>query len=130
MPGQARGHAGERVKRFIAAAGRRPYTGGAMRHLGSRVPRRRFLRGALTVGGLGLLSGCGMLPPRALQPAKVWRVGFLAPIFPQPYYQGLRQGLGELGYAEGQDVGIEERYAEGNAERLPELAAELVRRQV
>src|SRR5262245_17652281 len=40
---------------------------------------------------------------------------------------GLRQGLRELGYVEGQTIVIETRYAEGYAERLPELAAELVR---
>jgi len=40
---------------------------------------------------------------------------------------GLRQGLRELGYVEGQTVVIETRYAEGYAERLPALAAELVR---
>src|SRR5436853_226422 len=37
-----------------------------------------------------------------------------------------RQGLRELGYVEGQNIVIEYRYAEGKAERLPELAAELV----
>jgi len=39
---------------------------------------------------------------------------------------GLRQGLRDLGYVEGQTIAIEARYAEGHAERLPALAAELV----
>jgi putative tryptophan/tyrosine transport system substrate-binding protein len=43
---------------------------------------------------------------------------------------GLQQGLRELGYVEGQTIAIEARYAEGHAERLPALAAELVRLQV
>jgi len=43
---------------------------------------------------------------------------------------GLRQGLKESGFVEGQDVGIEYRSAEGQPDRLPALAAELVRRPV
>jgi putative ABC transport system substrate-binding protein len=44
--------------------------------------------------------------------------------------EAFQQGLLELGYVEGQNMAIEYRYAEGKAERLPELAAELVRLQV
>jgi putative ABC transport system substrate-binding protein len=43
---------------------------------------------------------------------------------------GLREGLRELGYAEGQSILIEERYADGKPERLPDLAADLVRHHV
>jgi len=43
--------------------------------------------------------------------------------------RGLRQGLHDLGYVEGQTIAIEARYAEGHAERLPALAAELVRQE-
>jgi putative ABC transport system substrate-binding protein len=65
------------------------------------------------------------------QPAKVPRIGVLrvgAP--PDPAVEGLRQGLRDLGYVEGQTIVIEYRWAEGKPDRLSDLAAELVRLQV
>jgi hypothetical protein len=44
--------------------------------------------------------------------------------------RGFRQGLKEAGYVEGQNVAIEHRFADNDINRLPELAAELVRRRV
>src|SRR5215472_14820022 len=69
------------------------------------------------------------------QPAgHVWRMGVLdngAPLSaadPQRFF--FWQAMHELGWVEGQNITVERRYAEGNPERLPELAAELVRLQV
>jgi putative ABC transport system substrate-binding protein len=47
-----------------------------------------------------------------------------------PLYDGFRQGLREAGYVEGRNIIIEARYAEGNLDRLPELARELARLNV
>jgi putative ABC transport system substrate-binding protein len=60
-------------------------------------------------------------------------IGFLHVAFPDPYTQQLvafRQGLKQSGYVEGQNVAIEYRWANNENDRLPELAADLVRRQV
>src|SRR5215203_5399796 len=63
---------------------------------------------------------------RAQTAQKIPRIGILdlAPTNSEP---GLRRGLRELGYIEGKNIIIEARYADGRQERLPELAAELLR---
>jgi putative ABC transport system substrate-binding protein len=69
----------------------------------------------------------------AQQPAKVPRIGYLNAVSPatgSDRIEALRQGLRELGYVEGKNIVIELRYAEGKLERLPVLAAELVRLKV
>jgi putative ABC transport system substrate-binding protein len=73
------------------------------------------------------------LAAEAQQAGKVPRIGFLlgpAPADSAPYLEAFRQGLRELGYVEGQNIAIEYRWADGKFERLPALAAELVRLQV
>jgi putative ABC transport system substrate-binding protein len=73
------------------------------------------------------------LPARAQEPEKVARIGFLGAISAGDlgkHLDALRQGLRDLGYAEGKDIVIEYRWAEGKYEHLPELAAELVRLDV
>ena len=78
---------------------------------------------------LGLLAA--PLAARAQQPpAKTARIGLLF-FVPTPLLdEAFRQGLRELGYIEGQNIAIEYRSAEGKSERLPGLAAELVRLKV
>jgi putative ABC transport system substrate-binding protein len=71
-----------------------------------------------------------LLPVEAKPAKKVFRVGYLragsAP-FSAPLHVAFVQGLQDLGYVQGQNLIIEDRKADGQADRLPDLAAELVR---
>src|SRR5262245_20020348 len=69
----------------------------------------------------------------AQQPKKVPRIGYLASADPardSTRAEGIRQGVSELGYIEGQNIAIEYRYAEGKVDQFSALAAELVRLKV
>ena len=79
----------------------------------------------------GLLTA--PLAAEAQQAGKVPRIGFLSLTSPSdrpPLLDAFRQGLRELGWVEGQNIVIDYRYAEGRVDRLPDLAAELVRLKV
>lgn len=78
-----------------------------------------------------------LVSPLATQPCvaqqRTARIGVLDPGHPAvrgPLIEAFRQGLRERGYEEGRNVVVETRYAEGRLERLPELAADLVRLKV
>ena len=82
-----------------------------------------------------LLGGATVLWPLASvaqQAAKVPLIGALVigNTDPAEFWRLFRQGLRDLGYVEGQNIRFEFRSAEGQADRLPELAAELVRLNV
>ena len=69
----------------------------------------------------------------AQQPTKIPRIGYLNANFPSANparIEAFRQGLRELGYVEGKNIVIEWRFAEGKLDRIPALAAELVRLKV
>ena len=87
--------------------------------------RRKFI---MLLGGA---AAAWPVAARAQQAGKVWRIGFLSSLPRAPIagglYGGFQQGMRELGYVEGQDFVSEWRSADGKYERLPELAAELVR---
>jgi putative ABC transport system substrate-binding protein len=84
------------------------------------------------------LALCALLfaqstPAQAQQPKKLYRIGYLSGVNPAREFarsETFRLALRELGYIEGQNIAFEYRYAEGNNDRLPELAAELVRLKV
>lgn len=87
-----------------------------------------------TLGPIVTLAGAILAAPLtagAQQPAKVPRIGILRPGSPpDPLVDAFRQGLRELGYVEGRSISIEYRWAEGRNDRLPDLAADLVRLKV
>jgi putative tryptophan/tyrosine transport system substrate-binding protein len=80
---------------------------------------------------LGGAAAAWPLAARAQQP-KVPTIGVLVigNADPEEFWREFRQGLRDLGYVEGQNVRFEFRSAEGQVERVPELAAELVRLKV
>ena len=88
--------------------------------------------GCIVMLTLSLLMAPLVAP--AQQAAKIARIGLLSLASPADVvyqdYQTFRQGLTDLGWIEGKNIRIEYRYAEGRTERLPDLAAELVRLQV
>src|SRR5262249_44694215 len=91
--------------------------------------RREFIA---LLGGGGLLLATKVMRARAQQ-AAIPVIGFLEPTSPDAFADRLRAfrpGLRDTGYVEGDTIAIEYRWAEGQFDRLPSLAAELVRRQV
>ena len=88
--------------------------------------RRTFVG---TLAG-GLLAG--PLAAGAQPVGRMWRIGYLSLVSEKlvqyrPWVAAFRDGLRRLGYVEGENVTIDQRYAAGQVERLPALAAELVR---
>jgi putative ABC transport system substrate-binding protein len=88
--------------------------------------RRKFIA---LLGGTVVAWSLGVSAQKSALPV----IGFLGSASPTqwaPFVVAFRQGLNETGYVEGKNVAIEFRWAEGHYDRVPALAADLVRRQV
>ena len=88
--------------------------------------RRAFLTASIAATASPFVAG-------AQPPTKTWRIGYLGPVSPSagaPLLESFRQGLRELGYAEGQNISIDYRWAEGRPDRFPALAVELTQLKV
>ncbi len=85
--------------------------------------RRDFIK---SIGGA---AAAWPLAARALQSAKIWRMGFIAHGH-ESFYDALFEGLRDYGYVEGQNLIVERRFARGDAALFRDFAAEMVRLNV
>ena len=102
----------------------------ASKNTGLKLVRRKSFVGLLVIVLLVTVSLC-----QAQQAGKVPRLGILLPWSPASevslsFLKAFRQGLHELDYAEGRNLAVEYRYADGESRRFPDLAAKLVRLKV
>ena len=87
---------------------------------------KRVAIALLSLVGVVVLCGAGF----AQQPAKIPRIGIMINGGPGPVIDLLKRDFAKLGYVEGQTIAFEPRYAEGQLDRLPALAADLARLDV
>jgi putative tryptophan/tyrosine transport system substrate-binding protein len=86
--------------------------------------RRAFIAGFAATTALPLVARAQQAKPVIGFLNGTWADGYA------PYLSAFRDGLKQSGYVDGENVAIEYRWAEGNYDRLPDMAADLVRRQV
>ncbi len=87
------------------------------------ISRRQFVQGI----SIALLAGCGRLPGQAQVPPRVPRIGYVGTLgLGEPFADALRDGLRELGYAEGHNLIVEWRATGGRPERVLDAVTELV----
>ena len=108
-------------------------TGGGQRTRNRDEPDLNVRHTRYTILAIGVVLLAASVCVEAQQPKKTPRIGFLAAVSHSANsvrFEAFRQGLRELGYVEGKNIAIEWRYADGKPNRLPMLAAELVRLRV
>ena len=88
--------------------------------------RREFI----TLAGAAVAASSTSLSGQELRPARLGYVWIGSEGSEHSTRDGMRQGLRELGYAEGRDFILEERYADSQLDRLPKIIAELVQLRV
>ena len=95
--------------------------------MGRQMRRREFI--SLLAGAAAAWPLATTGPGVAQQPTKIARVGILTPAATDatPAFQAFRKGIRDFGYVEGQTIVLDFRFARGNHDALPGLAAELVR---
>jgi putative ABC transport system substrate-binding protein len=94
------------------------------------IQRREFIT---LIGGAAAASPMLWSGAAGAQQPAMPVIGYLHISFPEPYANqvaAFRKGLSEAGFVEGRNVVIEFRWAQNDSDRLPELAADLVRRRV
>jgi putative ABC transport system substrate-binding protein len=89
--------------------------------------RRQFL---MVLAGTGILRGPAAAAPAPGRAARIGRLSPLSVSSEAPMLGGLRAGLRDLGWIEGRNLAFELRFANGQLDRLPELAADLVRQNL
>jgi len=97
----------------------------------TRLSRRKILRRTAGFGlsmiGLGAAAGCDVVQLVPWQHANLPRIGYLG-TYDVPFVSGaFRQGLGDYGYVDGQNIDVQLRFSDGDDSRFPELARELIR---
>lgn len=100
--------------------------------MASSAERKSIIAISSRVGFVALLAVASISAPSVpAQQPKIWRVAFLSYANPETAsgaLEAFRRGLGDLGYVEGRNLTIDQFWADGKRDRLPQLTAELIQR--
>ena len=99
---------------------------------GANMNAREWLAAVCTVMLVGVIAASTTVATAQdrQRPARVGQIWFQDPAGAEPYHRAFRDGMQELGFVDGKNVTYITRYADGNADRLPSLVAELIAAKV